>query len=413
MGKGNNFTVVLGITGSIAAYKAAEIIRTLRALRDPANPDRRISVRVILTASGAQFITPVTLQTLTGNKVYTELFVDADSWDVQHVGLADDADILLIAPASANIIAKLAMGLADDLLSSVALAITAPRFIAPAMNVHMWENAATQANVATLAARGVKFIGPSTGELACGYTGNGRLAPLDEIVAPLARLFLGTAQNMAGKQVLVTAGPTREYLDPVRYISNPSTGKMGYALARAAAAHGARVTLVSGPVDLPALPGVTQINIVSNAEMAAAALAVAAEMDIIIGAAAPADFTPLKVAPQKLKKTGVTAETLELLPTTDILATIGAHKRMGQIIVAFAAETERLEEYAMDKLERKNADIIIANDITAPGAGFACDTNSAILYTRDGSRIELQLQSKEAMAEQIIGYLVEFGHKFC
>ncbi|MEI7832715.1 MAG: bifunctional phosphopantothenoylcysteine decarboxylase/phosphopantothenate--cysteine ligase CoaBC [bacterium] len=406
MGDAGRFTVVLGVTGSIAAYKAAEIVRALRALRDPAAPERRVNVRVILTANGAQFITPVTLQTLTGNKVYTDTFADADAWDVQHIGLADDADVLLIAPASANIIAKLAHGLADDLLSSVALAVTAPLLVAPAMNVHMWEHTATQENVATLATRGVSFIGPAVGELACGYTGNGRLAPVPEIVAAVERLFLGTPKDLTGVQVLVTAGPTREFIDPVRYISNPSTGKMGYALARAAAAHGAQVTLVSGPVNLPAVPGVTQINVVSNAEMAAAVLAIAGEADIIIAAAAPADFTPRTTATQKIKKHGVTGETLELLPTTDILATVGASKHPGQLIVAFAAETERLEEYAAEKLTRKNADVIIANDVTAPGAGFAADTNSAVLLTRDGSRVELKMQSKDAMAEQIIEFLV-------
>ncbi len=406
MSDASRFTVVLGVTGSIAAYKAAEIVRALRALRDPAAAERRVNVRVILTANGAQFITPVTLQTLTGNKVYTETFADADAWDVQHIGLADDADALLIAPASANILAKLAHGLADDLLSSVALAVTAPLLIAPAMNVHMWEHRATRENVATLAARGVSFIGPAVGELACGYTGNGRLAPVPEIVAAVERLFLGTPKDLAGTRVLVTAGPTREYLDPVRYISNPSSGKMGYALARAAAAHGAQVTLVSGPVELPAVPGVTQINVVSSAEMAAAVLAIAGEADIIIGAAAPADFTPRTTATQKIKKTGVAGEMLELVPTTDILATAGASKRPGQLIVAFAAETERLEEYAAEKLVRKNADVIIANDVTAPGAGFAADTNSAVLLTRDGGRVELKKQSKDAMAEQIIAFLV-------
>ncbi len=403
---GARFTVVLGVTGSIAAYKAAELVRRLRALRDPADPARRVHVRCILTAGGAQFITPVTLQTLTGNPVYQEQFVAAEEWDVEHVGLADDADVLLIAPATANILAKLDLGLADDLLSTVALACTAPLLLAPAMNVHMWDHPATQRHVRQLQERGARCIGPDAGELACGYEGRGRMAAPEAIADAVAALFLGRARDLAGRRILITAGPTREYLDPVRYLSNPSSGKMGYALAAAAQARGAAVTLVSGPVTLPPPPGVTVVPVTTAAEMAQAALAAAPHADIIIGAAAPADFAPAARAAQKIKKTGKAEETLTLVPTTDILAAIGAAKTSGQLLVAFAAETEQVEAHAAEKLARKHADLIVANDVTAPGAGFQADTNAAVLLTADGTRTELPLQTKAAMAERILDAVV-------
>jgi len=395
------FTVVLGITGSIAAYKSADLVRKLRALRDPRYPERRIAVRAVLTDAGAHFITPVTLQTLTGNPVSQGVFEPPEQWNIEHIALADDADLLLIAPATANILAKLAHGLADDLLSSTALACTAPLLIAPAMNVHMWDHPATQANLRLLRERGAIFIGPADGELACGYAGRGRMSSPEEIAAAVARYFLGHPRDFAGRHVLITAGPTREYLDPVRFLSNPSTGKMGYALAAAAHARGATVTLVSGPVALPVPPGVTVIPVTTAAEMATAALQAAEQADVIIGAAAPADFTPVHTAGQKIKKADRAQLTVELQPTTDILAAIGRRKRPGQRIVAFAAETERLEEHAAEKLARKNADLIVANDVTAPHAGFAADTNRAVLLYPDGRREELPLQTKAEMAERI------------
>ncbi|MHB9130762.1 MAG: bifunctional phosphopantothenoylcysteine decarboxylase/phosphopantothenate--cysteine ligase CoaBC [Armatimonadota bacterium] len=416
MGDATHFTVVLGITGSIAAYKSAELVRQLRALRDPQFPERRVEVRAILTEHGAQFITPVTLRTLTGNHVNQDLFASAEAWDVQHISLADDADVLLIAPATANIIAKLAVGLADDLLSSVSMAVTSPILVAPAMNVHMWQHPANQANVRVLRERGVQFIGPGTGELACGYEGRGRLADLGEIVVAAETLFLqkphvipekAISCDLADKKVVITAGPTREFLDPVRFLSNPSTGKMGYALARAAHMRGAEVTLVSGPVDLAPPAGIQVISVVSTADMAEATAQAAATADVVIGAAAPADFTPAHPASQKTKKHGRTQVPLELVPTTDILAEIGQHKRPGQVIVAFAAETENLEEYARAKLARKNADVIVANDVTAPDAGFAVETNRAVLLFADGRRLELPLQQKEQMAQRILDAVVE------
>lgn len=410
MGDGTRFTVVLGITGSIAAYKAADLIRKLRALRDPQHPERRVDVRVILTPHGAEFITPVTLQTLSGNAVNQGLFDAAQTWDVQHVGLADDADLLLIAPASANSMAKLAHGIADDLLSTTALACTAPLLIVPAMNVHMWEHPATQENLRMLQARGAVFVGPASGELACGYEGRGRMSSVEEIIAAVTPYFLQPRQSilcdLVGRNVVVTAGPTREYLDPVRFLSNPSSGKMGYALALAAQARGASVTLVSGPVSLPAPSGVTLVQVVSNAEMAEATLRAAEDADVVIGAAAPADFTPAQRNEQKVKKHGKQGEVLELVPTTDILFEVGQRKRPGQVIVAFAAETEHLETYAAEKMARKRADLIVANDVTAPGAGFAGDTNRAVLLTADGQRHELPLQRKEAMANAILDAVV-------
>lgn len=402
------FTIVLGITGGIAAYKAADLIRRLRELRDPAHPERRVEVRVILTPHGAEFITPLTLQTLSGYPVAQGLFDATQQWDVQHVGLADDADLLLIAPATANCMAKLAGGLADDLLSSVALACSAPLLIAPAMNVHMWEHPATQANLRLLTARGVAFVGPAEGELACGYSGCGRMSSVADIVAAVQPYFLGEQRicDLTGRKVVITAGPTREYLDPVRFLSNPSSGKMGYALARAARARGGEVTLVSGPVALPAPEGVRLIPVTSTAEMGAATLAAAADADLIIGAAAPADFTPAERAAQKIKKHGKTREVLELVTTMDILLELGKMKRPGQVMVEFAAESEHLEENATEKMLRKHADMIVANDITQPDTGFTTDTNRAILLFADGCREELPLQSKDAMAEAILDAVV-------
>lgn len=409
MSESGNFTVVLGITGGIAAYKAGEVIRRLRELRDPAQPARRVLVRVILTAHGAEFITPLTLSTLSGHPVYQGLFDAEQRWDVQHVGLADSADLLLIAPATANILGKLAGGIADDLLSTTALACAAPLLLAPSMNVHMWEHQATQANLSTLLARGAVIIGPEAGELACGYVGRGRLAPVPEIVDAVRRYFLGerAAGALAGRKVVITAGPTREYLDPVRFLSNPSSGKMGFALARAAHARGAEVVLVSGPVTLCPPAGVRLIAVTSTAEMAKATLAEANDAAIIIGAAAPADFTPAVRAEQKVKKDGKTRDLLELVPTRDILAELGARKRAGQVIVAFAAETERLEEFAAEKLARKHAELIVANDVSSTDAGFATDTNRAVLLFADGRREELPLQSKDAMAEAIIDAVIQ------
>ncbi|MHB9026755.1 MAG: bifunctional phosphopantothenoylcysteine decarboxylase/phosphopantothenate--cysteine ligase CoaBC [Armatimonadota bacterium] len=413
MGDPARFVVVLGVTGSIAAYKAAEVIRQLRALRDSQRPERRVDVQVVLTANGARFITPTTLQTLSGNPVRQEMFLAPQEWDIQHISLADDADLLLLAPATANIMGKIANGLADDLLSSVAMACTAPLLIAPAMNVHMWENPANQENIRRLQARGAIFIGPDTGELACGYRGRGRLAPVEEIVAAVAGYFTQPPRaeaatcDFAGRTVVVTAGPTREYLDPVRFISNPSSGKMGYALARAARARGAAVILISGPVRLLAPEGVTVVQVTSTAEMAAAALQAVDKADVIIGAAAPADFAPAEKAEHKVKKAGKSGMSLDLLPTRDILAEVGANKQPGQIIVAFAAESEKLEEHARAKLARKHADLVVANEITAPDSGFEVDTNRAVLLFADGRRSELPLQTKEAMAERILDAVAE------
>jgi phosphopantothenoylcysteine decarboxylase/phosphopantothenate--cysteine ligase len=398
----SKFCVVLGITGSIAAYKTAELVRGLRALRDQRNPGRRVIVRPVLTESGAKFVTPETLQTVAGGKVYTNLFSDPGEWDVEHIGLSDDADLLLIAPATANFMAKMAHGIADDLLTSVTLACTCPVMLAPAMNVNMWENVATRENEEILRQRGVKFIGPDSGELACGYSGKGRMSAVSEIIAKVESLFLTRYMDLNDKKIIVTAGPTREYIDPVRFISNPSTGKMGYAIAIEAAKRGANVTLISGPVDLPTPDGMQLIKINTTAEMNEAVNIAASRADIIIGAAAPADFAPVESAEQKIKKSGKKTENLELVATPDILANLGKIKRNDQVIVAFAAETENLLQHASDKIKKKNADFIVANDVTAAGCGFAVDTNKATLIYADGEINELELMTKAALANIIL-----------
>lgn len=402
MSDGNNFCVVLGITGSIAAYKTAELVRGLRALRDTRNPSRRVVVRPVLTANGARFVTPETLQTVAGGKVYTDLFTDPGEWDVEHIGLSDDADLLLIAPATANFMAKMAHGIADDLLTSVTLACTCPVLIAPAMNVKMWENSATRANEETLRQRGAQFIGPDDGELACGYSGKGRMSPVAEIINQVEAEFLARYCDMGDKKIIVTAGPTREYIDPVRFISNPSTGKMGYAIATEAAKRGAHVTLISGPVDLPAPDNMQVINVVTAAEMNDAVSISASRADIIIGAAAPADFAPAVASEQKIKKSGRKTEQLELNATPDILANFGKVKQAHQVIVAFAAETEKLLENAKEKIKKKNADFIVANDVTAAGSGFAVDTNKATLIFADGEINNLEMMSKSSLANVIL-----------
>ncbi len=398
----NKFCVVVGITGSIAAYKTAELIRSLRSLTDYRNPGRKIVIRPILTANGAKFITPETLQTVSGGKVYTDLFTDSADWDVEHIGLSDDADLLLIAPATANFMAKMAHGIADDLLTSVTLACTCPVVIVPAMNVNMWENAATRANEETLRKRGVRFIGPENGELACGYSGKGRMSAVSDITSMVEGLFLSRYKDLCDKKIVVTAGPTREHIDPIRFLSNPSTGKMGYAIAIEAAKRGAHVTLISGPVDLSAPEGIQVINVTSAAEMNETSSIIAPRADIIIGAAAPADFTPLKTSEHKIKKSGRSTENLELVSTPDILANVGSNKRDDQVIIAFAAETENIIQNATDKIKKKNADFIVANDVTVEGCGFSTDTNKVTLIYADGEINELELMSKSALANVIL-----------
>ncbi|MBR6748502.1 MAG: bifunctional phosphopantothenoylcysteine decarboxylase/phosphopantothenate--cysteine ligase CoaBC, partial [Clostridia bacterium] len=344
--------IVLGVTGGIAAYKACEIVSRLKKLH--------ANVRVVMTEHACRFVAPLSFETLSGNQVYVSQF--DHNWEIEHISLAKSADLMLIAPATANVIGKIANGIADDLMSTTAMAMTVPMLIAPAMNTAMWKNPATQKNVATLAERGVKYVGPESGFLACGDADVGRMSEPVKIVEEVCRL-LTREKDLTGKHVLVTAGPTREMIDPVRFLSNRSTGKMGYAIAEAARDRGARVTLVSGPVTLPSVQGVEMVNIQSTLELYEEVTTRAKTADVVIQAAAPADFRPESVADKKIKKTGDDM-TLHLVPNPDIAAKLGSEKREGQILVAFAAETNDMLENAQKKLVKKNADMVVANDVT-------------------------------------------------
>lgn len=343
----------------------------------------------------------MTFQTLTGEKVFVGRFAPEDG--IAHISLAQWADAFLIAPATANCLAKLTAGIADDILTSTALAMTAPTVVAPAMNGNMWRSAATRENVERLSMRGVRFIGPASGHLACGDEDVGRMSEPDEIVSEMERLF-SRKSDLLGRRVLVTAGPTVEKIDPVRYITNRSSGKMGFAIAEAAADRGASVTLISGPVHLPVPNNVEYIGIGSSAELCEAVLEKAETADAVIQAAAPADYTPSDPAKQKIKKESDDL-TLHLVKTRDIAAALGRKKRAGQVLVAFAAETENLLENARGKLERKNADLIVANDVTQPGAGFGTETNIIALITRTDVA-QLPLMSKREAAEAILDRVV-------
>ncbi len=382
--------IVLCVTGGIAAYKACDLTSRLKK--------RGAEVRVVLTAHACAFVPPLTFETLSGNPAYTDAF--ERKFEIEHVALAKWADAVVVAPATANILAKMAAGIADELVSTTLLAATAPVLVAPAMNAAMWRNPATQANVNALAARGIRFVGPESGFLACGDADVGRMSEPEAIVSALDQLLEPAKRDFEGKTVLVTAGPTVERIDPVRFITNRSTGKMGYAIAEAAAARGARVLLASGPVNLNPPKGVELISVESSKELCAAVLSHADEADIVIQAAAPADFTPETVADQKIKKTGGDLA-LRLVPTTDIARELGSRKRPGQILVAFAAETERLIENAKRKLEKKNADLVVANDVTRPGAGFGGNTNIVSLVTRDSAE-ELPIMPKSGVADAIL-----------
>lgn len=389
--------VVLGVTGSIAAYKACDIVSRLRK--------QGVDVHVILTRAGAEIITPLALETMSANPVVVDMFHRENPWEVEHISLAKRADVFLVAPATANFLGKAAHGIADDMLTTTILATRAPVLVAPAMNVNMYENPVVQENIALLKKRGWHFIEPDAGLLACGDVGKGRLAEPEAIVAAAMEL-LYPRRDLAGKHVLVSAGPTQERIDPVRYITNRSSGKMGYAIAEAAAARGALVTLISGPVTLPVPEGVERVNVISSQDMFEAVHAAFDSCDGLIMAAAPADFTPAAFAEQKIKKNGREGMTLELAATRDILKSIGERKRQ-QRVMGFAAETEHLAENAAKKLEAKNLDMIAANDVTAAGAGFAVDTNAVTLYKRDGSSEQSGTMPKRALADWLLDRLFE------
>jgi phosphopantothenoylcysteine decarboxylase/phosphopantothenate--cysteine ligase len=385
--------ILLGITGGIAAYKAAELVRRLR--------ERGAEVQVVMTAGARRFITPLTLQALSGRPVRTELWDEAAEAAMGHIELARWAELVLVAPASADFLARLAAGRADDLLATLCLATAAPIWVAPAMNRLMWANAATQANVATLAGRGVRLLGPGCGEQACGETGPGRMLEADEIAAAVyAAQFKGA---LAGLKVVISAGPTREPLDPVRFISNRSSGKMGYAVAAAARDAGAEVTLVSGPVALGTPAGVRRIDVETAEQMYRAVHAAVAGADVYIGAAAVADYTPARCATEKIKKTSDCFE-LSLQKAPDILASVAALEAR-PFTVGFAAETCDVEKHARDKLARKRLDLIAANEV---GADRAFDReDNALLVLWAGGRRELALKSKADLAREFIELVAE------
>lgn len=384
--------VVLGVTGGIAVYKACELLRLLQK--------RGIDVFVVMTQNACRFVAPLTFETLSCHPVAVDTFDRPQTWEVEHIALAKRADLFLIAPATANIMGKMACGIADDMLSTTVMATRAPVLVAPAMNTGMWENAAVQQNVKTLRARGVEIVAPVSGHLACGDSGAGKLEDV-EVIAERACELLFAKKDMEGLRVMVTAGPSREALDPVRYISNRSSGKMGYAIAQAAQKRGAEVTLLSGPVAIEAPLGVKLVPFTTTQELLDRASELAREQDLLIQAAAPADYRAKEVAPQKIKKQGGEPMTFTLVENPDVAATLGKAKRSGQVFVGFAAETNDVLAHAKDKLARKNLDMIVANDVTRPGAGFDVDTNIVTLITKDGQEA-LPMMSKAEVAQRIL-----------
>jgi phosphopantothenoylcysteine decarboxylase / phosphopantothenate---cysteine ligase len=380
--------IILGVGGGIAAYKAAELARLLM--------QRDHQVQTVMTAAAQEFVRPLTFAALTGRKVLTDLFAVESA--IEHISVTQENELLVIAPATADLMAKLAHGLADDFLSTLYLAFTGPVVIAPAMNVNMWRHPATQANLETLRRRGHKIVEPADGYLACGMTGPGRLADLESIADAVASA-ISKRSDLEGETVLITAGPTQEPLDPVRYISNRSSGKMGYALAEAAAARGARVTLISGPVRLAPPRGVDVIQVRTAREMREKVFQYLEPAGIVIKAAAVADFHLTNVPDQKVKKTAARVS-LELDPTPDILAELG-RKKGGRLLIGFAAETQNLRQEARRKLEAKNCDMVVGNLVGNGGLGFESEDNEVVLALRTGETIPVERASKRAIADRI------------
>ncbi len=396
--------LALGVSGGIAAYKAAEIVRLLQ--------DRGVKVQVIMTQAAQEFIRPLTFAALTGEKVITDMFGSSASGApnvdsaVEHIGVAQSIDALLVAPATADILAKFAQGIANDFLTTLYLATTAPVVVAPAMNVNMWDHPATKANLETLRARGVHIVDPDSGYLACGMVGAGRLAENEAIVAA-AMEAMGASQDLTGETILITAGPTREKIDPVRYLSNRSSGRMGYALAEAALRRGAKVLLVTGPVAIAPPGGAEVTSVESTAQMHETVLRLLPQATVVIKAAAVADFTPSVTAEQKIKRKGPT--TLELKPTADILAELASRKTT-QVIIGFAAETENVLENARKKLIAKNLDAIVVNDVSREGIGFDSERNAVTIITRD-QVVEVPETTKCEVAQQILNQLPSLRRK--
>lgn len=384
--------ILLCVTGGIAVYKACALTSKLT--------QAGAKVKVILSEVATQFVTPLTFQSLSRNEVYVDTFDEKNPKGIAHIDLADWADLAIVAPATANTIGKLANGIADNMLTTTLLATTSPVWIAPAMNVHMYNHPAVQKNISTLLTYGYRFIEPPEGHLACGYVGKGRLEEPEKIVTLIEDYFSPKKSLFTGKNVLVTAGPTREKIDPVRYITNHSTGKMGYAIAEKARELGANVTLISGPVTIAPPNGVSLVQVESAGEMFDAVMERYEQMDLVVKTAAVADFRPKVTYEHKIKK-GPGEQIIELERTEDILLELG-NRKTHQILVGFAAETNNMEEYARKKLIEKNADMIVANNVKKEGAGFGSDTNIVTIFKRDGGKMELPLMSKKDVAQKIL-----------
>ena len=384
--------IVIGVTGGIAAYKAADIVSRLRKLC--------ININVIMTKSAQEFVQPLTFQALSQNYVVTDMFEEPKTWDVEHISIAQKADLFLIAPATANVIGKIVGGIADDMLTTTLMATKAPVLIAPAMNTNMYENPIVQKNIETLRGLGYHFVEPTAGRLACGDFGKGKMAEPEVIVSEILKL-LSPNRDIQGKKVLVTAGPTREAIDPVRFITNHSSGKMGYAIAERAAARGAEVLLVSGPTNLPTPIGVKRLDIHTTNEMYNVVMEHSEKADIIIKSAAVADYRPETVATNKIKK-GDADIAIQLTRNPDILKKLGEIKKNGQVLIGFAAETQDVVENAKLKVKRKNLDFIVANDLTRDGAGFKEDTNIVTIIDSSGDVQHYEKMNKKDLADIIL-----------
>lgn len=390
--------VVLGVCGGIAAYKAAALCSLL--------VKSGYEVQVLMTAGATRFIQPLTFQALSKHPVVVDTFQEPDPGEIAHIAIADKAALFLIAPATANMIAKLAHGIADDMVSTTALAVTAPTLLAPAMNVHMFEHVTVATNLDTLKARGIVVMDPGSGPLACGYTGKGRL-PEPEDIVDVVNALLRAPKPLQGVKVVVTAGPTIEPIDPVRYLSNASTGKMGYAIAQAAVAQGATVSLVTGPTQLAPVIGATMVRIATTDALLRAVTQEMADAQVLIAAAAPVDFRPTDRLDYKWKK-HMGVPHIEFEQTPDVLASVAAQRQSGQIFVGFAAETSDAVEQGRRKLDQKQLDMVVVNDVSQPGVGFAGDTNQVTLVTRDGSIEALPMLAKSELAERIVAKVIQF-----
>lgn len=394
-------TIVLGVTGGIAAYKAADVVSRLKK--------QGADVYVIMTQNSTQFVSALTFQSLSQNYVVSDMFEDPKTWDVEHIALAKRADLFLIAPASANVIGKIAHGIADDMLTTTVMATEAPVYLAVAMNTKMYENPIFQNNLTMLKSYGYHIIDPGSGRLACGDIGAGKLAEPERIVNEVIAYFeMETVKlepkALAGKRLLITAGPTRESIDPVRYISNESSGKMGYAIAKVALEMGADVTLISGPTVIKAPEGVHLISVVSTQDMFDAVMA-NKDVDVIVKAAAPADYRPAQMSSEKIKKKDASMQ-IEMVKNPDILKTLGEIKT-NQLLVGFAAETQNLKAYALGKLNEKNLDFIVANNVAEKGAGFNLDTNIITIFDRDGTEMSYDCLEKAQVAKIVLDRIVQ------